>query len=185
MAGLFRWYMKVLNKRPLVTQALSAGILMGMGDTIAQVAVEKKGLKNYDVPRTTKFFLFGTIVLGPGLKAWYVLLDKLYKGQGALTTIKKVATDQTILAPVLLCVVLGSINFWNTYSVQAVKAKLKQDYKEVLITNYKVWPAAQLINFYFVPLQLRVVYVQVIALFWNTYIAYIGNREVPEENPEK
>ena len=36
-----------------------------------------------------------------------------------------------------------------------IKNKLKANYVEILLTNWKIWPAAQLLNFYFVPLQHR------------------------------
>jgi hypothetical protein len=34
--------------------------------------------------------------------------------------------------------------------------KVKQDLKATLITNYKVWPAVQVLNFSVVPLKLQV-----------------------------
>ena len=34
--------------------------------------------------------------------------------------------------------------------------KVKQDVKAVLITNYKVWPAVQMLNFSVVPVKLQV-----------------------------
>jgi hypothetical protein len=34
--------------------------------------------------------------------------------------------------------------------------KVKQDIKAVLITNYKVWPAVQMLNFSVVPVKLQV-----------------------------
>jgi hypothetical protein len=36
--------------------------------------------------------------------------------------------------------------------------KVKQDIKAVLITNYKVWPAVQMLNFSVVPVKLQVLY---------------------------
>ena len=35
-----------------------------------------------------------------------------------------------------------------------------------------VWPAAQLFNFYFVPPQLRVLYVSSVTFGWSTFLAY-------------
>ena len=39
-----------------------------------------------------------------------------------------------------------------------------------------VWPPLQLINFTFVPLQYRVLYVNVANLFWNTFLSLQANK---------
>jgi len=36
---------------------------MGSGDVISQFVVERKSLHQYDASRTTRFFLFGTVLL--------------------------------------------------------------------------------------------------------------------------
>lgn len=40
----------------------------------------------------------------------------------------------------------------------------------VLLTQYKVWPAVNFINFTYVPEPLRVLVSGVVALFWNIYL---------------
>lgn len=53
-----------------------------------------------------------------------------------------------------------------------VARKLKHDFPDILVANWKLWPAVQLLNFYFVPLNFQVVLVQLVAVFWNTYISF-------------
>jgi hypothetical protein len=40
----------------------------------------------------------------------------------------------------------------------------------ILLTQYKVWPAVNWINFTYVPEPLRVLVSGVVALFWNIYL---------------
>ena len=44
-------------------------------------------------------------------------------------------------------------------------------YWEVLKTNWKVWPVVQCLNFSIVPLQYRLLFVNVVALGWNAYLS--------------
>ncbi len=37
------------------------GVLMASGDSIAQLAVERRGLSGYDVVRSGRFFIFGVV----------------------------------------------------------------------------------------------------------------------------
>lgn len=52
-------YQAKLAKRPLFTQAVTTGVLFGVGDVIAQQAVDKKGLKNHDIARTGRMAAYG------------------------------------------------------------------------------------------------------------------------------
>ena len=40
-----------------------------------------------------------------------------------------------------------------------------------MITDYKILLLAQTLNFTFVPIQHRVYFVQIVAIFWNAYLA--------------
>jgi protein Mpv17 len=53
-----------------------------------------------------------------------------------------------------------------------VRTKLKP----TLLANYMVWPAAHLINFSLVPLDLRILYVNVIAIFWTVYLSSMASK---------
>ncbi|XP_064596870.1 protein Mpv17-like isoform X2 [Liolophura sinensis] len=169
MARLWRSYLGVLEHYPWTTQSTTTGVLMGAGDVIAQIAVEKKDSSNYDYKRSIRFFLFGQIIAGPLLRGWYLTLDKLYKGNSKRATLLKVLTDQTVFAPSFLTFFIGTMAVMRKEPVEEVKRKIKRDFMPVLITNYKIWPAVQLVNFYFVPFQHRILVVNVVALGWNIY----------------
>lgn len=48
----------------------------------------------------------------------------------------------------------------------------------MLLGFYKLWPAAQLVNFYIIPLKFRVNFSNIVSLFWNTYVSWLANRPV-------
>jgi protein Mpv17 len=55
------------------------------------------------------------------------------------------------------------------------REKLEKTYKSALQKNWMVWPFVQLGNFTMVPLEHRVMVVNVISLGWNCYLSYISN----------
>jgi hypothetical protein len=46
---------------------------------------------------------------------------------------------------------------------------------QTMVTNWKIWPAATLVNLMFVPIQYRVLFANFIGLFWNMYLSFITN----------
>ena len=75
--------------------------------------------------------------------------------------IARVAVDQLVFAPV------GMGVFFSTMAVlegKAPKDKLNDHYWAGLKANWMVWPAIQVVNFRFVPLDLRLLVVNIISL---------------------
>lgn len=57
----------------------------------------------------------------------------------------------------------------------SVSEKLDKNYKNALTTNYMVWPFVQAVNFKMVPLEHRVLFVNVISIGWNCYLSYLNS----------
>ncbi|XP_011496434.1 PREDICTED: protein Mpv17 [Ceratosolen solmsi marchali] len=177
MSRFFRIYTKLLAKYPLGMQALQAGALLGLGDQIAQNYIEKRSAKNLDLIRTAQFAGIGFFIAGPATRTWYGILDKYFGSKGVIVVLKKVACDQLLFAPVFIAILLSTIALMQGHNLKSTKLKLKNEYTDILINNYKLWPIVQLLNFYFVPLHYQVLVVQAIAILWNTYISYRTNRD--------
>ncbi|XP_054014112.1 protein Mpv17 [Hylaeus anthracinus] len=179
MSHIIKIYQRLTSKYPLIVQATQAGTLMALGDQIAQNLVEQRKIKDLDFVRTAQFGSIGFFIAGPVTRTWYGILDKYIGSKGGVVVLKKVCYDQIFFAPSFLLVLLSVIGMFKENSAENVKTKLKNEYPDILKNNYKVWPAVQLFNFYFIPLQYQVLTVQSVALLWNTYISYrtsLGNQ---------
>nr|XP_004928522.1 protein Mpv17 [Bombyx mori] len=178
----FKYYQEFLRRRPYLVQAIQTGGLMATGDVISQVIIEKTYWRDTDIQRTLKFGSIGFFIGGPALRTWYGVLNKYVGSQGKIVTIKKVFLDQFLFAPSFLCILLISVAALQRKTWDIIKVDLKSNYFDVLTTNYYIWPWVQILNFYYVPLHYQVLVVQIVALFWNTYLSWKTNKQIALKN---
>ncbi len=68
-----------------------------------------------------------------------------------------------------------AINFVEGKPINHGIKDLKDKYIDTMIANYKIWPAANLINFMFIPNQYQVLWANFISLLFNAVLSYIHN----------
>lgn len=120
------------------------------------------------------------LIIGPVLRTWYLTLDRILPGAAKTAGFKKMLLDQSLFAPVMICFFFGVTETLAGKRLHDIKQMLQERYTETLITNYKIWPLAQTLNFTFVPIQHRVGFVQIVAIFWNAYMSWMTNKPLPE-----
>lgn len=94
---------------------------------------------------------------------WYRFLERFVRipGRPNVQILARVATDQLVFAPV------GMLFFFSALSVMEgrdPREKLRATYWTGLRTNWMFWPGVQLVNFKLVPLDHRLLVVNVISL---------------------
>jgi len=167
-------YQHHLITHPWRTQIIGAGVLTTIGDIITQQFVECKGT-SHDFVRTTRMMVVG-LIIAPVVMTWYLILDRIVPSTSKTAGFKKMLLDQSLFAPIIICFFFGLTESLAGKRPHEIKKKLQESYVETLITNYKIWPLAQTINFTFIPIQHRLAFVQLIALFWNTYLSWMANK---------
>ncbi|XP_068199506.1 protein Mpv17 isoform X2 [Antennarius striatus] len=176
MAGLWRSYKTLMTKYPWTVQIVTAGSLVGVGDVAAQQLIERRGLAHHNIERTAKMMSIGFFFVGPVLGGWYNVLDRLVVGGTKTSALKKMLMDQLCFTPGFLASFLCISGALNGLTVEENTNKLKRDYMDALLSNYSLWPAIQIVNFYFIPLQYRLVLVQIVAIGWNSYLTWKVNK---------
>lgn len=174
MSAFIRWYNGRLAARPLLTQGVTTAVLFATGDLTAQQLVEKKGLKNHDVARTSRMALYGGCVFGPVATTWLGFLARRVTFRNArVETLARVAADQTLFAPVMIGVFLGSM---ATMEGKSPKERLDTTWWPALKANWMLWPFVQFVNFTFLPLQYRLLFANVISIGWNSYLSWVNSQ---------
>ncbi|KAF8078361.1 hypothetical protein FPV67DRAFT_48841 [Lyophyllum atratum] len=185
---LARAYQHSFDTHPNITLALTGGCLNSLGDFVAQVTERTLGQKDayrpYDLTRTLRFFVFG-FTISPFLGRWNSHLERWFPlrttpGSDKVSIkalSKRVACDQLILAPIGLGVFLGAMGIMEKRNPRQIKEKFADLYMPALLTNWKVWPIAQLINFRYMPLPYRVPFQSTCGVFWTLYLSLLNARE--------
>jgi len=171
---MLRWYQSKLASRPLLTQSITTAILFATGDVLAQQAVEGVGVEKHNYVRTRNMALYGGFVFGPAATTWYKVLQKIKLKNPNTTIAARVLADQVFFASTNLAVFLSSMAYMEGSDP---KAKLQSTYVEVLKKNWMIWPGVQAINFKLVPLEHRVLVVNVVSLGWNCYLSYVNSKK--------
>lgn len=173
--NMLRWYQTKLARRPLLTQSITTAVLFATGDVMAQQAVEKVGVDKHSFARTGRMALYGGAVFGPAATTWFSFLARRinFPTRPNLTIGARVLTDQTVFASSNLFCFLSSMAIMEGTDP---REKLESTYWEALKKNWMVWPAVQAVNFKFVPLEHRVLVVNVVSLGWNCYLSYVNSQ---------
>nr|XP_022293538.1 protein Mpv17-like [Crassostrea virginica] len=175
-----RLHSKFMQKSPWTTVAFSTGLVMSTGDAISQKFVEKK--ERIDRKRYLRYWAFGVIIAGPLFHGWYLRLQKIF-GHTKFAPFKMVVVDQMLFAPAFPPFFLGVMGLMKGDSFPVIKQKIQQDYTDILTSCWSLWPGVQFFNFLFVPLSHRVLFNNVVALGWDTYLAWKADsrqRDSPE-----
>ncbi|XP_010539236.1 PREDICTED: peroxisomal membrane protein PMP22 [Tarenaya hassleriana] len=162
-------YLSQLQRYPLRTKAITAGVLSGVSDVVSQ---KLSGIQKIQLRRLLLKVLFGTGFLGPFGHFYHILLDKIFKGKKDTKTIaKKVVVEQLTSSP------LNHLLFMIYYGVVIegrpwvhVRDNIKKNYPSVQLTAWTFFPVVGWINHQYVPLHFRVIFHSLVAFFWGIFL---------------
>ena len=176
-------YNQQLAVHPLTTKAITAGIIIGAGDTAAQLVERTKTDSEFDVARAVRWVIFGLILQGPWNHAFYLLLDAALPPTPdpfTLTTLEKVGIDQFIQAPIFTIIILYFFAIVEGKGPQYAQSQVQNELGGILIKNWSVFLPATVINIAFCPPELRVLFLNVVFFGWVIYLSLFLNAEQAE-----
>jgi hypothetical protein len=161
-------YLYYLEKYPIRTKCLTSCAIFSTSEVISQVILpEKSGKFNYG--RVVKMGLFGLCFHGLFFHHYFKFLEKLFHGKHSF--IKKLVFDQVFCAPFINFVIITYSKMYDGETFQNVIDFLKKEFTQILLANYYLWPAAQALNFKVIPINLRVLFNNMVGLLWVTILS--------------
>jgi hypothetical protein len=177
-ADLWSSYNEALVANPLTTKAITAGVIIGAGDSAAQL-VERRG-SSFDPVRAFRWVLFGLVLQGPWNHYFYKLLDGALPPTDSpftLRTLEKVGIDQFIQAPIFTMLILVFFAVIEGKGLPFAGNQIKNELPSILVKNWSVFLPATVINLSFCPPEFRVLFLNCVFFGWVIYLSLFLNRE--------
>eukprot|EP00618_Florenciella_parvula_P019098 CAMPEP_0119521140 /NCGR_PEP_ID=MMETSP1344-20130328/36941_1 /TAXON_ID=236787 /ORGANISM="Florenciella parvula, Strain CCMP2471" /LENGTH=228 /DNA_ID=CAMNT_0007559091 /DNA_START=129 /DNA_END=815 /DNA_ORIENTATION=- len=175
LAAAWEEYRRLLVEKPVQTKAVSAGVIAAVGEIIGgSLRVRAPNQKPSRARSVGAFFLFGLVVNGPFFHWWYGTLEKMCKGMPSNSPsglASRLALDRFIMTPPFLVTTLAGLHFLQHLDPKGALKHMRMIFWGALVMNWKVWTAAQAVNFTYVPVKFRPLFGSVVALWWNIYLS--------------
>lgn len=178
-------YLDLLSAAPLQTKAVTAGVIIGAGDTAAQLIERVTAKKDFDVARALRWAVFGLVLQGPWNHAFYKLLDGALPptpDPWTITTLEKVVVDQFVQAPIFTVIILCFFALVEGKGLEFAKAQVQNDLGGILVKNWSVFLPATIINIAFCPPELRVLFLNTVFFGWVCYLSLFLNTDDADKN---
>ncbi|GAB1859611.1 hypothetical protein CAJAP_00690 [Camponotus japonicus] len=186
----------LFGKYLLITNTVSCGLMMATGDVIQQHSKywkkysqkyfptrvmaaspedEKTAISNapkHDYTRTRNMTVVG-LLQGPFHHWFYMILDRVLPGKSAKSVVKKTLLDQSIASPTCLAIFFVGLGIMEHRKVEEICKELNLKFYNTWKVDCCFWPPTQCINFLFVPLQYRVLYINAMTMVYDIFLSYM------------
>jgi len=170
-------YLRQLDVNPVQTKALTSAVLSVVSDVLAQ-SLQGVPLSQLNTTSLRNQFIIGLLIRGPLVHYWYIILEKLFiklgyspKQQNAtVPALLKVLLDQTIFSFPFNLLYFYALGLLEGRSLDYIHAKIDREFMPMMISNLKLWPLVNVLNFTVIPENLRVLFGNIVGIFWTVYV---------------
>jgi hypothetical protein len=185
--SFFAWYTKQIDAHPLLTKAITAGVVGGAGDLSSQIILSDEEhkkpnstvLERIDWQRTARFVFMNVAMVGPTLHYWYRWLGKKFPGKSIKSVAICVFMDEVIFTPLyypVFLTALWKLEHGDKLSYPKIGSMLWTEMPALILTEWILWIPAQVVNFRFVRGKFQVLFVNMVGIFWNGYLSWMAQK---------
>jgi len=170
------------SKNLLLSNTVICVGMSGLGDVVLQSAQSSK--KSFDMKRTLHLSLTGFTV-GPICHYWYQMLERRMPGKTMSMIAKKVVVDQIVFSPVCLAVFFLTLGLLDNSSLKQIGKEIYHKGLVLYTAEWFVWPPAQVINFYLIPLRFRVLFDNLVSFGFDIFQSHVRYSDLADDGDEE
>ncbi|POM72775.1 Hypothetical protein PHPALM_10459 [Phytophthora palmivora] len=180
-----------LRRSPMLTKSVTSAVLFGLGDRIAQRMEKSRkdddgsqteetedngAIVSKSTARTMRMMIWGSVLFTPVVHTWVNLIERTVGSRGKVVVFKKMLLDSLVFAPSINALFFTSTQMMEGKSFGHGVAFALDRLPQTLKANYMIWPLANMINYSYVPLQYRILFINCVNLVWTTVLSTISSR---------
>lgn len=183
-------YYQVLTNSPIQTKAATSATVYTIGDIIAQ-RTEGTSMSELDRPRVIRSMLAGAIGHGPLSHYWYDISESFFNDFLHWTAwwsfFPKVILDQATWGPFWNNVYIILLGVMKQESWETMWNDIKRTTVPLVVSGLKLWPLAHCVTYGLVPVENRLLWVDLVEIVWVTILATqaAGGAPTPEDGDVK
>jgi hypothetical protein len=189
LKAVYHWYLQSCIRKPILAKGITSGTIAALGDVIAQkLERSTQPSRTFSPIRVATFFFCNLLFTGPFIHLWYTFLNAV--GDWMDKRFVKVSKLKKTVTQVFLDQTLGTFVFFPLYiyvydmfdsvirlhrlpSWSQATEKCQKHVWGIILTQYRIFPISNMINFGLVPYELRVLFTSTVSLFWNIYLCSV------------
>ncbi|CAG9808500.1 unnamed protein product [Chironomus riparius] len=172
------------EKYLLTTNCLISVSLSSVGDIIEQnLEIYRKEIHKYDIIRSRNMAASG-LTVGVFCHFWYKVLDSRMPGRTFKMVMKKVLVDQMVASPIVIALFFVTLGLMKRESMNETMIEIREKFVRLYKAEWVVWPLAQVVNFWILPLKYRVLFDNTISLGYDVYTSMIINEPIPHKESQ-
>ena len=168
-------YSNWIDTFPIITKSITAGVIFGLSDAMAQI-IETKSVDT-DKKRIIYTILIGLLYFGPAAHAWYEIVFALFPSTTLVSTLIKATLGQLLFSPSFTCLFFAtSLLQTNQFSIKNWFDKIKSDLPTAWKAGLGFWPLVDLISYSLIPPQFIPLFINGCSFVWTIYLSLVSNR---------
>lgn len=182
-------YSAVLKSNPVQTKAVTSATVYTIGDFIAQYC-EGSSLDELDLARVGRSLIAGLLGHGPLSHLWYdwsesVFQNVLHLHNDIFGTIAKVVIDQATWGPFWNNTYILLLGLMKLESIETIWGEMRSTTIPLIVSGLKFWPLAHCVTYGLVPVENRLLWVDIVEIFWVTILATTAASASNEKKEDK